>query len=92
MLKPSTRTLISRTRSWDSAHNSRNCGRGVASGTVSPDGSLNVSLHGLEIGKAPPAVVEADNVSSIAATTVWKVPFHDRFALRPPELVAGLLS
>ena len=62
------------------------------SGTVSPDGSLNVSLHGLEIGKAPPAVVEADNVSSIAATTVRKVPFHDRFALPPPELVAGLLS
>ena len=51
-----------------------------------------MSLHGLEIGKAPPAVVEADNVSSIAATTVRKVPFHDRFALPPPELVAGLLS
>ena len=92
MLKPSTRTLISRTRSWDSAHHSRNCGRGVASGTVSPDGSLNVSLHGLKIGKAPPAVVEADNARSAAATTVRKVPFHDRFALPPPELVAGLLS
>ena len=92
MLKPSTRTLISCTRLWDSAHHLSNCALGVASRTVSPDGSLNVSLHGLEIGKAPPAVVEADNVSSIAATTVWKVPFHDRFALRPPELVAGLLS
>ena len=92
MLKPSTRALIFRTRPWDSAHHSRNCGRGVASGTVSPDGSLNVSLHGLKIGKAPPAVVEADNARSAAATTVRKVPFHDRFALPPPELVAGLLS
>ena len=51
-----------------------------------------MSLHGLEIGKAPPAVVEADNVSSIAATAFRKAPFHDRFALPPPELVAGLLS
>ena len=92
MLKPSTRALIFRTRPWDSAHHSRNCGRGVASGTVSPDGSLNVSLHGLEIGKAPPAVVEATNVRSAAATVFWKAPFHDRFALPPPELVAGLLS
>ena len=92
MLKPSTRALIFRTRPWDSAHHSRNCGRGVASGTVSPDGKLNVSLHGLKIGKAPPAVVEADNARSAAATTVRKVPFHDRFALPPPELVAGLLS
>ena len=92
MLKPSTRALIFRTRPWDSAHHSRNCGRGVASGTVSPDGSLNVSLHGLKIGKAPPAVVEADNARSAAATTVRKVPFHERFALPPPELVAGLLS
>ena len=92
MLKPSTRALIFRTRPWDSAHHSRNCGRGVSSGTISPDGSLNVSLHGLEIGKAPPAVFDANNVRSVAATVFRKAPFHDRFALLPPELVAGLLS
>ena len=91
MLKPSTRTLISCTRSWDSAHHSSNCGRDVASRTVSPDGSLNGSLHGLEIGKTPPAVADkADNVRSAAAAFLLKAPFLD-VALLPPELV-GLRS
>ena len=90
MLKPSTRTLISRTRSWDSAHHSSNCALGVASRTVSPDGSLNGSLHGLEIGKTPPAVAKADNVRSAAAAFLLKAPFLD-VALLPPELV-GLRS
>ena len=91
MLKPSTRTLISRTRSWDSAHHSSNCALGVASGTVSPDGSLNVSLHGLKIGKTPPAAAKPDNVRSAAAALLLKAPRLDR-AFLPPELVGLCLT
>ena len=90
MLKPSTRTLISCTRVWDSVHHSSNCALGVASRTVSPDGSLNGSLHGLEIGKTPPAVAKADNVRRAATAFLLKAPFLD-VALLPPELV-GLRS
>ena len=91
LLKPSTRTFISCTRVWDSVHHSSNCALGVASRTVSPDGSLNGSLHGLEIGKTPPAVAKADNVRRAAAAFLLKAPFLD-VALLPPELVGLRLT
>ena len=50
-----------------------------------------MSLHGLEIGKTPPAVAKADNVRSAAAAFLLKAPFLD-VALLPPELVGLRLT